>query len=376
MTLALAIHRPSARLPLLSQAVRHFGPNWFAATMGTGVVALILGHFSALPLFYEAGRLLWLLNMGLFALFSALYLAHWLLHRETARSIASHPVLSMALGTIPMGLATIGNGFVLFGPEVFGPVAIGIAHSIWWIDCALSLACGLGVPLLMMTRQTHSHAQMTGAWLLPLVAAEVAAVSGMLLAGHVPLADQSGVLLASLVLWACSVPLALGLVALLMVRMIIHGLPPASVAASCWLALGPIGTGALGMVLFSQIAPGALADGALAPLAPALAGASLLLGTLLWGYGLWWVGLATLITARYFAAPVPFNLGWWAYVFPLGVFALATLALANSWGSRTLHMLGLVLVMALLGSWLAVALRTIAATINGSLFAPAVPSEN
>ncbi|MGV8853792.1 MAG: TDT family transporter [Devosia sp.] len=364
------------RFQLLSHAARQFTPNWFAATMGTGVLALILGHFGSVPALYQCGQLLWVFNALLFALFSALYVAHWLLHLETARSIAGHPVLSMALGTIPMGLATIGNGFVLFGPDLLGPAAIGIAHGIWWLDGALSLTCGLGVPFLMMTRQTHSPAEMTGVWLLPLVAAEVAAVSGLLLAAHLPVADQAGVLLTSLVLWACSVPLALGLVVVLMVRMIVHGLPPARVAASCWLALGPIATGALGMVLFSQAAPGALADGALAPLAPALAGASLLLGTLLWGYGLWWVGLASLISAHYFAAPVPFNLGWWAYVFPLGVFTLATMALGDSWGNDTLGKLGLALVVMLVCSWLTVAVRTIAGTWRSALLAGASWADN
>jgi tellurite resistance protein TehA-like permease len=36
----------------------------------------------------------------------------------------------------------------------------------------------------MFTRQSHTIEQMTGVWLLPVVAAEVAAVSGGLLAPH------------------------------------------------------------------------------------------------------------------------------------------------------------------------------------------------
>jgi len=371
MSLAPASPDASPSLDLLGHAVRQVAPNWFAATMGTGVVAVILGRFDAVPALYQAGQLLWMLNTLIFVLFSALYALHWLRHAEQARAIASHPVMSMALGTIPMGLATITNGFVQFGPDLLGPLAIDIAHGLWRLDCALSVACGIGVPFLMFTRQTHSHQQMTGVWLLPLVAAEVAAASGILLAAHLPLAEQGGVLLASLVLWACSVPLALGLVAVLVVRMIVHSLPPASVAPTCWLALGPIGTGALGMALFSQIAPGALAASELAPLAPALAGASLLLSTLLWGYGLWWVGLASLISMRYFAGPVPFNLGWWAYVFPLGVFTLATLALADIWNSGVLHLLGVALVVALCVIWLLVALRSLAGAWRGSVLRPA-----
>ena len=94
-----------------------------------------------------------------------------------------------------------------------------------------------------------------------------------------------------------------------------------------------------------------------------------LLGTVLWGYGLWWVGLASLISLRYFTAPVPFNPGWWAYVFPLGVFTLATMALAEIWGSSALHILSITLVVALCLIWLTVALRSIAQTVQASGFA-------
>ena len=366
MTVIDTSPHPAMLPPLAGNAIRHFAPNWFAATMGTGVVALVLGHFDQVPALYQAGRLLWGLNIGLFALFSVLYALHWLLHAEQARRIASHTVLSMALGTIPMGLATIANGFVLFGPALLGPAAIDIAHGLWLLDCGLAIAAGLGVPLLMFTRQSHSPAQMTGVWLLPLVAAEVAAVSGLQLVTHLPQAEQGGVLLASLALWACSVPLALGLVVVLVVRMIVHSLPPASMAPSCWLALGPIATGALGMALFSQVVPGALANTALAPLAQPMAGAGLLLATLLWGYGLWWVGLASLISARYFTASVPFNLGWWAYVFPLGVFTLATWALADIWDSGILLGLGLVLGIVVVVTWMIVALRSIGSVWHGN----------
>jgi hypothetical protein len=51
-------------------------------------------------------------------------------------------------------------------------------------------------------------------------------------------------------------------------------------------------------------------------------------GTILWGYGVWWLLLAILKTAGYFREGMRFNLGWWGFIFPLGVFT-ATLALAH-----------------------------------------------
>lgn len=53
-------------------------------------------------------------------------------------------------------------------------------------------------------------------------------------------------------------------------------------------------------------------------------------GLVLWGFGLWWLALATAITLRYFHAGVPFNLGWWGYIFPLGVYTVATFRLGTA----------------------------------------------
>lgn len=369
MTIDFPVLRPLATLSSPADVVRLFTPNWFAVSMGTGVVALALGQFETIPLLFAIGRDLWLFNIGLFALFALLYGARWLLHFEGAKRVFSHSAMSMSLGCIPMALATIINGMVLFGVPTFGEGVIALAYGLWWLDAAMALVCGIAVPFMMFTRQTHSHTNMTGIWLLPIVAAEVAAASGATLLPHLPHADQLGVLLLSYGLWAASVPLALGLLVALILRMIVHKLPPADMAASSWLALGPIATGALGMLLMAQCAPDILAAHGMADYAQAIGGASLLFAVLLWGYGVWWLGLACLITARYFRGEVPFNLGWWAYTFPLGVYALTTLKLAAIVPFPPLGVFGVLLVIALVAIWLVVALRTAVGAWRGALFA-------
>jgi tellurite resistance protein TehA-like permease len=159
-----------------------------------------------------------------------------------------------------MGLATIINGCLAFGIARFGNGIVPVAHVLWWIDVAMSLACGVLIPYMMFTRHEHSLDGMTAVWLLPVVAAEVAGASGGLLAPH--LADphaQLVTLATSYVLWAYSVPVAFGILAILILRMALHKLPHESMAASSWLALGPIGTGALGMLVLGADAPAILA---------------------------------------------------------------------------------------------------------------------
>ncbi|MBO9547428.1 MAG: C4-dicarboxylate ABC transporter, partial [Caulobacter sp.] len=206
--LAPALPAPLHHLDSPREVVRQFTPNWFAATMGTGVLAIVLAQAPGLK---GVGQTLWLLNIGLFVLFTALYAARWILFPREARRVFDHPVMSMFFGCVPMGLATIVNGFVLYGPALLGPSAIDIAAGLWRIDALLAAACGLIVPLLMFTRQDHGLDQMTALWLLPVVPGEVTAASGGLLIPHLADAGHKlDVLAASYALWAISAPLALG----------------------------------------------------------------------------------------------------------------------------------------------------------------------
>ena len=233
----------------------------------------------------------------------------------------------------------------------------------------MSLACGVLIPYMMFTRQEHSIDQMTAVWLLPVVAAEVSAASGGLLAPH--LADahaQLVVLTTSYVLWAFSLPVAFSILTILLLRMALHKLPHENMAASSWLALGPIGTGALGMLLLGGDAPAIFAANGLPGVGEIASGLGLVAGITLWGFGLWWMLMALLITARYLRDGIPFNLGWWGFTFPLGVYSLATLKLASILNLAFFNVVGTVLVTLLAVMWLIVGKRTVQGAWRGELF--------
>ena len=354
-----------------SDIIRNFTPNWFTVTMGTGVLALALNQFPLeIPGVHNVAVTLWLANIVLFALFSLLYAARWIFFFEGARRIFRHPVMSMFFGAIPMGLATIINGFLAFGPALFGETAISIAHALWWADAAMSLACGLVIPYLMFTRQEHSIEKLTAVWLLPVVAAEVAAVSAALLAPHLPSSEAYAILLLGYVLWAYSVPLAMSILVLLVLRLTLHKLPERDMGASAWLALGPIGTGALGLLLLGGAVPRIFAAQGLETAGQFASGLGVIGGLIFWGY-------AVLKTLRYIREGLPFNLGWWGFTFPLGVYTLATLALARVTHLTLFEITGGILVGGLTAFWTVVALGTAHGAWRGYLFvAPCLQGGN
>ncbi|OIQ73564.1 C4-dicarboxylate transporter/malic acid transport protein [mine drainage metagenome] len=147
-----------------------------------------------------------------------------------------------------------------------------------------------------------------------------------------------------------------------------HRLPPDNMAASSWLSLGPIGTGSFGMLVLSSNAPAIFTAQGMESIGMVAAGIGVIAGTLFWGVGLWWLLLAILITIRYFRAGVPFNLGWWGYTFPLGVYTVATLKLGVLLKVGTFSTFGTLLVIVLAAMWMLVAARTVHGGWKGHLF--------
>ncbi len=66
------------------------------------------------------------------------------------------------------------------------------------------------------------------------------------------------------------------------------------------------------------------------------------------------------MTQRQARDGMPFNLGWWGFTFPLGVYALTTLRLGEALAAPFFTGLGAVLVLLLALLWTLVASRTLA----------------
>lgn len=208
------------------------------------------------------------------------------------------------------------------------------------------------VPFCMFSCQDHQLQRMTAVWLLPIVACEVAASSAGLLLQHLA-ADQHAlaILIMGYVLWGISVLPAFAILTILMLRLALHQLPEKEVAISSWLCLGPIGTGALALLLLGQQAPRILNAVGLEELATIVPAIGVIGGLVLLGFGLWWFGIAVLTTVRHARTGIPFNLGWWGLTFPFGVFILAIFNLAHQLQFNFFTYIAVALSIVLLALW-------------------------
>lgn len=357
----------------LKEMIRQFTPNWFAANMGTGILALMVHEFPfVFPGQLWLSRGLWLMNVVFFALFTLLFLGRAILFPRSMQRLFRDPVQSLFIGAIPMAFATLINGMLLLWPS--SPLLVGYAYGFWWIDVGLAILSVVLVPYFMFTAQESAMERMTAAWLLPIVPPEVTAASGGLLAVHLSLGHAQSVIAVSYLLWAISVPLAMGILAILFLRLTLHKLPHRDMAVSAWLPLGPLGTGALALLTLGPAVAHAYTEHGHVALLWEAVGAWI--AYLLWGLGLWWFIMAALFTIRYVKHGLPFNMGWWGFTFPLGVYTAATYAIAGYAKIALMNDIGAGFTVLLAAFWIIVTWRSAQGMWNGELFyAPCLSKE-
>lgn len=348
--------------------------------MGTGIASILLHN---LP--YNGVWLYWLsviifcLNIVLFITFLAISVLRYIMFPGLFMFMIRHPVQSLFLGTLPMGLSTIINMIVFVCVPAWGQPAITLAWTLWWIDVVISVASCFWLPFVIMYIHESKLSKMTATWLLPIVATIVASASGGVVAEVLPNPQHAlWTITVSYILWGTGFPLAMVVLTVYFSRLTIYHLPPREVIVSVFLPLGPIGQGAFAVMQLGKVALKTFpVTGTFAATNASATSAGELfyhMGTFialpLWGYGLLWLFFALASITR---SKFPFNMGWWGFTFPLGVYSVATTTLAKEMPSLFFRVVGTIFSVVVVFLWLGVGAMTFLRVCQGGMFfAPCV----
>jgi len=347
----------------------HLTPNWYAAVMGTGIVAVAAASLpEQFPGLRAAATVIWALAAALLVAVTTATIAHWRWHPQAARAHARDPIMVMFYGAPPMALLTVGAGLLLLGRQVTGlRLAVDVDWALWLTGTALGLVTAAAVPYLMFTRHRLRPGTAFGGWLMPVVPPLVSASTGALLLPHVADAQaRLALLLACYAMFGLSVLASLIVITLIWGRLASHGVGPARLVPTLWLILGPLGQSVTAANLLGLAARHALPD----PYASALRVLGVLYGVPVWGFAVLWTLIAAAITLRTARRHLPFSLTWWSFTFPVGTCVTATTTLAAQTGSSVLRVAAAVWYAGLVLAWLTVAIRTAHGTARGTLFLP------
>jgi tellurite resistance protein TehA-like permease len=233
--------------------------------------------------------------------------------------------------------------------------------------------------------------RITAAQLLPIAATIVAAGTGAEVAEALPNPQHAlGTLITSYVMWGMGVPLAMTVLVMYYQRLALHKLPPREVIVSCFLPLGPLGMGGYTIMYLGKVSRENFTQ---THIISDVAGEvvyilGFFVALIMWGFGLVWLVFA--LATIYKCQPFPFNMGWWGFTFPLGVYAVSTITFGVEMPSQFFKIFGIVstplptrsvrsdslvqiLSVAVILLWIVVALGTVKGAYSGELFyAPCV----
>ncbi|MEV6108258.1 TDT family transporter [Streptomyces sp. NPDC051940] len=343
-----------AAAPLPRFTVRNLGPNWYAAVMGTAIVATA---GAALPVRVPGLALVWALSALMLVVLLAARAAHWARHGDQARAHLDNPAVAPFYGCLSMALLAVGAATMAVGADVIGEqAAVAVDAVLWSAGTAVGLVAAAGVPYLMITRHRIAPDGATPVWLLPLVAPMVSAATGPKLMPHLPEGQWRETLgLACLAMFGLSLLAVLAVLPVVVGRLLHHGALPLALTPSLFLVLGPLGQ--------STTAVGAIADAS----AYVPGGFAVLYGVPVMGFALLWFALALALVVRARRQGMGFAMTWWAFTFPVGTCVTGAASLAAHTGLDAFDGLAVLAYVWLVAAWLTAGVRTARGLWDGSL---------
>lgn len=348
--------------------IKYFSPAWFAMVMGTGGLAnvmFILG--TSLPVLAGVATALWILNSLLFVLILIPWVLRWFLYNEQAMADLKHPLTSNFIVTLPAGCLILGSNFLLIGTPIFSQEFLTITGFGLWIIGALLAICFSVTGLYnLFSAEAIGPDPINYAWLMMPVVNIVVPLLGNLLVKNMLTTNPNlaGIInLVDIMFYGIGIVLFIIMATIVTNRLILHKLPPAVAVPTFSILLGPIGVGTLSLM--------GLADAAHALGMLSMVEGVKLLGLILWGFGLWAFVFTLAITIKQVKSDgIPFTLSWWAFIFPLGAYTLATFTVFDYTKVSFVRVYAILLTVLLVWLWAMTFVKTLMGSIKGKLFIP------
>lgn len=341
--------------PAPGQIVAHFAPGWFAAVMGTGVLAqtahTLAAHWSPLD---DLALALHGFNTLLFLCLAPLWLARWLRFPAAALEMLKHPVQASFYPTFSIALIVLSGQWRVFTPQP------EIALALWWAGSLLTLAFSFAILFFVFSGEAVTVDHVTPAKFIPSVGLVVIPLGGAPLLPLMSGAARDLALLLNVVGLGAGTLMYVGLLGMTLQRKYLHRPIAAPLVPTIWIHLAPVGVIPVSLYQLLEQLP-----------FPALHELAVAVMLLVWGYGVWWLVMAGLLTlAARRAGELPFALSWWGFTFPLGAFVAEGLKLAELTGLGGLLPFSAAVWCLLLGLWSATLWQTLAGVWRGTVWLP------
>ncbi|MBW7890392.1 MAG: tellurite resistance/C4-dicarboxylate transporter family protein [Chitinophagaceae bacterium] len=300
------------------EIIKHLSPAYFGLVMATGIVSIgaeLLGmHLLAMSLF--------IINLIAFFLLWILYLVRLLFYtRFFLEDLKSHQA-GMGFFTIVAGTCVVGTQVIVITENYrYSQMLLVLGVTLW------VLLSSIIFPMLTIKeKKPPLNEGITGGWLLAVVATQSISVLTALIASHwdQPYKLEANFFAFSMWLWGGM--LYIWMISLIFYRYTFFTFSPGDLAPPYWINMGAMAISTLAgslLIMNEGHAP------FLHSLLPFIKGFTIFY----WATGTWWIPMLILLAAWrhiYKKFPLKYDPLYWGAVFPLGMYTVATLRMAQA----------------------------------------------
>jgi tellurite resistance protein TehA-like permease len=328
-------------------------PGAFAVVMATGIVSIgcrLLGH----PVL--AVVLLVVTAVGFVALLAA-YVARAI--RFPRRTLASITAPSSAVGyfTLVAAANVLGTALAVHGLWV-AALVLGLVAFLIWVALTYGLFCSI-----VLAGNRPQLRDITGSWLIWVVGTQSVAVLAAAIAPELPWPLATELLEAGAIMfWSVGVVLYLVFVVIIFLRLFLVETTPRELGPAYWILMGATAISVRAAAGILTL-PSHDRLGLVAEMHGFVAG----LAVVLWAFGSWFIPALVLfgvwrhVIRRHSWGYEP---GLWSVVFPLGMYAVASVTLGRAAHVRFLQDLAAAWVWIAVAAWVLVAALLVVALLR------------
>ena len=302
----------------LRASIETMSPGYFSMVMATGILS-IAAHLLGIPILAKA---LFALNAVLFAIICVLAVARLAWHtRRTLDDLFDH-LQAFGFFTFVAACSILGSQVLLIGGDARIAAVFGVVALFAWVGLTYTI-------FTVLTVKQHKPGLdrgINGGWLLAVVATQSLAVLAAQLAPEVQQPLRMELNFFALSMWLWGGMLYIWMMSLIFYRYTFFPFSPADLSPPYWINMGAMAISTLAGSLLIENTPHAPFLGSMLPFLKGFT-------VFYWATGTWWIPmLAVLAIWRHGIKRFPFTYDpmYWGAVFPLGMYAVATLRMMHA----------------------------------------------
>ncbi|EMC93509.1 hypothetical protein BAUCODRAFT_37195 [Baudoinia panamericana UAMH 10762] len=361
----------------LKDRIAHFTWPWFACTMSTGAIAVVLSQTpNRFPGLQTIGKVFFILDLVLLVLFTAAMAVRFVLAPRRLLLSLQHPVEGLFFGAYFVSIALLINCTQAYGVSSVGPWLIEALGIIFWLYCAVVLLVAV-VQYYNLFQQLKVEEAMP-AWIFPVYPLLVVGPMAGTLIPSQPQSSAYPMWVGAVMLQGLAWTVALVMYTIYTQRLMTCKLPAPPTRPGMYVSVGPAGYTAAGLISLGQRAPSVLPnnvfntsgypDGNIVKVLGICAGLFIALFALFFFF----ISTITVVTG---IKEMKFTLNWWAFVFPNAGLTLAAIQIGRAFQSPGINGVCTALTLLLVIMWLITAVAHIRAVWRGNILWPGMDED-